>query len=61
MKTFLGISASSSAMDMKSFLQSIQEIGAVSVIRTQDCAGYQWEVDWVYGGNKKPINVRYLI
>ncbi len=42
-------------------LQTIQEIGAVSVTRSQDCAGYQWEVDWFYGGNQLPISVKFIL
>ncbi len=50
-----------SANDVKHLLQTIQEIGAVSVTRSQDCAGYQWEVDWFYGGNQLPISVKFIL
>jgi hypothetical protein len=32
-------------------------MGAITVTRTRDCAGYQWEVDWFDGGNKPAITV----
>ena len=42
---------------MQAYLQSIQNMGSLTVTRSRDCAGYSWSVRWNEGGNKFPINV----
>uniref|UniRef100_A0A8C6RMA5 Fibrocystin-L n=1 Tax=Nannospalax galili TaxID=1026970 RepID=A0A8C6RMA5_NANGA len=41
-----GIPAAVSASDLKFSLQSLQEIGQVSVNREGTCAGYSWSIKW---------------
>ena len=35
----------------------MQGMGAITVTRSQDCAGYLWNINWIDGGNKQPITV----
>ena len=53
----LGISSNTSANSFQNLLQSLYGIGSLTVTRSKDCAGYQWKVDWVDGGNKPKISV----
>jgi hypothetical protein len=42
---------------MRNYLQSLKEIGSVTVKRSKDCAGFKWTVKWESGGDKKPLTV----
>ncbi|XP_051826954.1 fibrocystin-L [Antechinus flavipes] len=41
-----GLSADISAVDLQYALQSIPEMGQISVIREGNCAGYSWKIKW---------------
>jgi hypothetical protein len=45
---------------MRDYLQSFNGIGSLSVVRSKDCAGYKWSINWLSGGEKKPINVKII-
>jgi hypothetical protein len=45
-------------MSVKNLLQSLQGMGNLNVSRSKDCAGYKWRVEWIDGGDKKPITVQ---
>ena len=46
---------------MKNYLQSLNDIGSVSIKRSKDCAGYKWNVKWTDGGDKKPLKVIFML
>ncbi|XP_078254550.1 PKHD1 like 1, tandem duplicate 1 [Rhinoraja longicauda] len=49
-----GLPVSASALEMQYTLQSIPEIGSVSVQRSGRCSAYNWNVKWLKAG-KQPI------
>jgi hypothetical protein len=55
----LGISANIDQNSFRDYLQSLQGIGNLNIVRSKDCGGYKWRVKWVDGGDKLPISVKY--
>ncbi|KAL1767893.1 fibrocystin-L isoform X2 [Sigmodon hispidus] len=53
--TLKGIPAAVSASDLQFVLQSLEEIGQVSVNREGSCAGYSWTIKWKSPGGKQPL------
>ena len=54
---YKGIPADASENTMRNYLQSLIDIGSVSVKRGKDCAGFKWNVKWANGGDKKSLSV----
>ena len=50
-----GIPAAVSAADLQFALQSLEEVGQVSVTREGGCAGYSWRVKWRSTCGKQPL------
>lgn len=44
--------------ELNSIMQSLNGIGPLKVTRSKDCTGYKWRVEWFYGGNRQPIQVK---
>jgi hypothetical protein len=53
--TISGIKADASESDIANLFQS--RTGFLNVKRTKDCAGYNWNIKWVSGGNKPSISI----
>ena len=48
--------------DLANYLESIKDIGSVSVTKSGDCANLKWKIGWNTGGNKPALTViNYLI
>ena len=45
---------------MKDYIQSFNGIGSLKVVRSKDCAGYKWDINWLSGGDKNPFNVKLI-
>ena len=42
---------------MKYLLESIEDIGKLTVTRSKDCGGYKWKIEWNNGGDQSEIKV----
>ena len=51
------IPANVTADALEKYMQSIKDIGTLQIIRSGDCAGYNWNVRWNNGGTKEQIKV----
>ncbi|XP_043922184.1 fibrocystin-L [Protopterus annectens] len=53
--TIDGLESDISATDLQYALQSIPDIGQVSVSRSGSCSGYYWTINWVSKGGNQPL------
>jgi len=42
---------------LTAYLQSLQNMGLLNIVRTGDCAGYTWNIRWNQGGKKDTLTV----
>lgn len=46
-----------SNIDMANYLQSIKDMGPVTVTKSGDCANLKWTIEWNSGGDKPTLTV----
>lgn len=54
------IPGDSTAENLKILLQAQPGLGLVNVVRTRDCYGYTYTINWLSGGNKPNLTVSYF-
>jgi hypothetical protein len=44
--------------DLANYLQSLEDMGTLSVTKTGDCSNLKWTVGWNSGGDKPALTVQ---
>jgi hypothetical protein len=57
-QTYAGIPVDISTADLAARLQSSSQFGFLNIVRSRDCTGYSYTIEWLTnGGAKTPISI----
>ncbi|RMZ95339.1 fibrocystin-L isoform X1 [Brachionus plicatilis] len=58
---FNEIAANIDERSLKNYLESVKQMGQVTVERSKNCAGYKWRIKWQSGGSKPQLSIILLM